>query len=400
MEKPDVIGAVFGQTEGLLGSDLNLRELQKTGRIGRIEVNIKSKKGSSEGDIIIPSALDSAETSLIAATLETIERIGPCNAKFKLESVEDVRIDKRKYVIDKAKDILRELTERGVPDSEEISEEIKKAVRTDEISKYGDLPCGPNLLDSESMIIVEGRADVLNLLKHGVRNVISIEGTSVPQPVIKLSKEKVSTAFVDGDRGGKLILKELTQVADLEYIAVAPEGKEVEELSQKEIFKSLREKTEAKKFDIEGMKVIKTERRPERPRQERTPQRTERKPGYGRGRRDSRAGDRRVRSSYSSRVSVPRLKAEQREFFRKTLEELVGTRAACIFNSNNELLGRVPVSELENTIKTLDNPHTVILDDKVNPRLSSIARRSGVKFLVGMDKDASVRGAFSRKELG
>lgn len=29
VEKPDVIGAIFGQTEGLFGPDLDLRELQK-----------------------------------------------------------------------------------------------------------------------------------------------------------------------------------------------------------------------------------------------------------------------------------------------------------------------------------------------------------------------------------
>ena len=33
VDRPDVIGAIFGQTEGLLGADLELRELQKSGRI-------------------------------------------------------------------------------------------------------------------------------------------------------------------------------------------------------------------------------------------------------------------------------------------------------------------------------------------------------------------------------
>ena len=35
VDRPDVIGAIFGQTEGLLGADLELRELQRSGRIGR-----------------------------------------------------------------------------------------------------------------------------------------------------------------------------------------------------------------------------------------------------------------------------------------------------------------------------------------------------------------------------
>ena len=245
VEKPDIIGAIFGQTEGLLGSELDLRELQRTGRIGRIEVDIKSSGGNSEGDITIPSSLDSAETALIAATMETIERVGPCTAEIKLSSVEDTRSEKRKYVVDKAKDILKQLTETGIPDTSEISEQIKEAVRTEEISSCEGLPCGPHMTDSDDIIIVEGRADILNLLKYGVRNTIAIEGTSVP-PVIKdICRKKSVTLFVDGDRGGKLITKEVMQLADIEYVATAPEGKEVEELTKKEVYKALREKVPA-----------------------------------------------------------------------------------------------------------------------------------------------------------
>ena len=69
VEKPDVVGAIFGQTEGLLGNDLDLRELQKTGRIGRIEVNIESKGGKSKGGINVPSSLDKVETSILASAV-------------------------------------------------------------------------------------------------------------------------------------------------------------------------------------------------------------------------------------------------------------------------------------------------------------------------------------------
>ena len=141
VEKPDVIGAIFGQTEGLLGTDLNLRELQRTGRIGRIDVNIKSQKGNSEGEIIIPSALDSAETALIAATLETIERIGPCEAKIKLEGVEDTRKEKRDFIMDRSKEILQKLMKTTVQ-SDEISEQIQEDVRKGEVTKYFGMPAG------------------------------------------------------------------------------------------------------------------------------------------------------------------------------------------------------------------------------------------------------------------
>ncbi len=389
IEKPDVIGAVFGQTEGLLGSDLDLRELQRSGRIGRIEVEIESKEGKSEGKIIIPSSLDASETAMIAATLETIDRVGPCKATIGLKSVEDLRSEKRKYVVDKAKDILKNLVESGVPDTSAISEEIKEAVRVKEISSYQGLPCGPNLTDADSIVIVEGRADVVNLLKFGIRNTIAIEGTSIPDPVVGLVNEKVATLFTDGDRGGELIAKELVQKAPgIDFIARAPEGKEVEELSKKEVYKALRERKPTDQYikdrgDRRG-------RRDSGSRQRRYSKDStaDRKPGSRdrdrRGRRDSRS-----RGGYSRQreEGAPTVSAAQKKAFKKTLDGMVGSRAACILDDNNEVLGKVPISELESTIKTLENPHAIILDGKVDSNLNFLAKKKGIKYLVGNDKE-------------
>lgn len=395
MEKPDIIGAVFGQTEGLLGSELDLRELQRTGRIGRIDVKIKSLKGKSEGEIIIPSSLDAAETSLIAATLETIERVGPCTATIKLIEVQDTRSDKRKYVVDKAKEVLKSLSELGVPDSSEISDQIKEAVRTEEVREVFGLPAGPHVIESEEIVIVEGRADVINLLKFGIRNTIAIEGTSVSHELIELTRRKEATLFIDNDRGGQLIAKELKQTADVDYIAIAPEGKEVEELTQKEAYKALREKVPIDQFFKEGPRRAQqvTEVKKERPTR-RAPERRER-PGGGRREtrpRERRPFGRREERPFGRRDDRPRgprysLGDKERELFKKTLEELVGTRAACIFNDKDELLGKVPVSELENTLRTIEEPHAVIFDGKVSFRLNEVAKRKGVKFLIGMEKE-------------
>ena len=99
VEKPDVVGAIFGQTEGLIGEELDLRDLQKTGRMGRIEVDMKSNKGKTEGEILIPSSLDQVETAILAASLETIDRVGPCKAKIVLISVEDVRAERKQKIV-------------------------------------------------------------------------------------------------------------------------------------------------------------------------------------------------------------------------------------------------------------------------------------------------------------
>jgi DNA primase len=417
IEKPDIIGAVFGQTEGLLGSELDLRELQKTGRIGRIEVEITSKAGKSEGEIIIPSALDSAETSLIAATLETIERIGPCEADIKLIGVEDVRSEKRKYVMEKAKEILKDLMEAG-GESDEISDEIKDSVRVEEIGSYKGLPAGPEIEESDSIIIVEGRADVINLLKFGIKNTISIGGTGSSNAIVDIANEKTSTMFVDGDRGGKLIVKEIMQKADIDFVAMAPDGKEVEELTQKEVYKVLREKVSADQFR-EQEKIGPASKRTQRPKSTSTERsstgrsdsrrsersdRSDRRPAgrdrdsgsrySDRGprrsfdRRDDRRDDR--RGDWRDRPRVFR-KMEpndnEKKLFSKTLKQVTGKKSACIFDSKHEMLGKVPVSELSGTLKGIDKPFAVVLDGKVDSSLSFIAKTRGVKFLVGTDKD-------------
>ena len=244
IERPDIVGAIFGQTEGLLGADLDLRDLQKTGRIGRIEVMVTAKGGKTKGNIFVPSSLDKVETSILAASLETIDRVGPCSAKIEVFQVEDVRAVKRKKIIERAKLIFTKMFDETVPESQELADEVRQSVRVDELTYYGKskIPCGPNVLNSDAIIIVEGRADILNLLRYGIKNTICVSGTNIPPEVADLTKKKTVTAFTDGDRGGELIVRELLQVADIDYVARAPDGKCVEDLVQKEIIRALRRK--------------------------------------------------------------------------------------------------------------------------------------------------------------
>jgi DNA primase len=348
VEKPDVIGAVFGQTEGLLGPDMELRELQKTGRIGRIDVELNTVNGKTSGLIIIPSSLDSSETALIAASVETIERVGPCNAKLSIEKIEDVRTSKRQYVIERGKELLTKMFDEGAPDTEVITEQIKEAIRGGEIEDYYGLTAGRGIESYESIIVVEGRADVINLLRNGIKNVIAIEGTSVPEAVVNLSKEKSVTAFLDGDRGGDLILKELQAVCDVDFVARAPAGLEVEELTKKQLFKSLREKVPAEN----------AKNKPRvRPRQAR---KEERKLKY-----------------------TPKIPEDKAPIFKSVLDELVGTRAACFLDANMNVLGRVPVKEMFSAMKGLD-AEVLIFDGDIDQKLINQCSNRGIKYIVGM----------------
>lgn len=379
VDRPDVIGAIFGQTEGLLGNELELRELQRSGRIGRIEVNVDTRSGKTSGEIIIPSSLDKAETSIVAAALEIIQRIGPCNAKIKVESIEDVRISKRKFVIERAKELLKQLTESVLPDSQELADEVTYSVRVMEIQEYGSdrLPAGPSVDESDEVIVVEGRADVMNLLKHGIKNCIALNGTSVPQTIVELSRKKVLTVFVDGDRGGDLIVKALLGVADIDYVTKAPDGKEVEEITQKEIHKALRSRITAEQAKLDVSKTengggIRLDRGPEKQEQ--------RKPAPTQQQRPPEA-----RASAPTAGASPGITEQERTAFREMSEDLIGTRGAYIVDEKFTILGKVPVSELATTLKNLNSVHAVVLDGAIDRDMVRVAEQSNVHYLVAME---------------
>ena len=248
-QKPDVIGALFGQTEGLLGSEMELRELQKEGKIGRIEVDLTTEGGKTTGEIVIPSALDKTETTIIAAALETIDKIGPTDAKITIRSVEDIRGSKRDYIMERAKALLAGIKNEGM-DSTEMETELRESTRIAKVTEYGEegLAAGPDVDSSDEVIVVEGRADVVNMVKHGINNVIGMKGTKFPKTITKLGETKELTLFVDGDRGGKLIARNVCDNAKIVYIAQAPDGKEVEELAGKELLQALRKKVPGNVF--------------------------------------------------------------------------------------------------------------------------------------------------------
>jgi DNA primase len=254
VEKPDVVGAIFGQTEGLLSDSLDLRELQKTGRIGRIKVDMTNKSGRTRGEVIIPSSLDRIETTILAASLETINRVGPCEANLHITKIEDVRAVKRRTIVERAKELYKNMMEEFTPESTRMIDEVKESIRRPEIIEYGEegLPAGPNTPTSDAILIVEGRSDVLNLLKYGIKNTIAVEGVNVPKTVAKLTKERTVTAFLDGDRGGDLILKELLQIGDIDYVTRAPRGLEVEYLDKEQVIYALKNKTSVDKITTQA----------------------------------------------------------------------------------------------------------------------------------------------------
>ncbi len=375
VEKPDVIGAIFGQTEGLLGQELELRELQKSGRIGRIEVELKVENGKTYGTIEVPSSLDKAETAIVAAALETIDRVGPVEAKVKVVGIEDVRERKRMYIKERAKELLKEIIQKG-PDSAEMIDEVVKAVRMSEVVAYGPegLPAGPSVDAADEIIIVEGRADVLNLLKHGITNVIALGGAKVPKTIVELCRRKTATLFVDGDRGGDLIIKEVLMAADVDYVAKAPSGREVEELTKKEIHKALRSKQSAEQIREQLGLGKPVEKETAKEQEEEKPQ----------GPREKRS-----RQKVIATTAVE-LTEEEREMYSRLVEELTGTRAAYLIK-DGEILGKVPIVELSKYLEVL-KPDVVVVDGLVTKKIAGICKAKGVEMVVGKRVEPGVSG--------
>lgn len=388
VDRPDVIGAIFGQTEGLLGADLELRELQRSGRIGRIEVNVDTRSGKTQGSIVIPSSLDKAETSIVAAALEVIQRIGPCNAKIKVKDIEDVRISKRNFVVERAKALLKTLMDQQMPDSQELADEVAHSVRIMEVQEYGRerLPAGPMVEESDEIIVVEGRADVLNLLKHGFKNAIAMNGTSCPQTVIDLSRKKEVIAFVDGDRGGNLIIKELINVGEFDFVTKAPDGKEVEELTKKEIHKALRSKItlEQAKMELNSVDTSESIKRPIFG--NKRPQHQHKKHVQ----QMSRPASSRHSNNRPSSAPAASLRPDEKQKFKRMLENLIGTKGAYILDTSLNVLGKVPFTELATTLKSLNaGVYAVVFDGSADRNIVDVASRANVKHIVAMNSAVS-----------
>ncbi len=407
VEKPDIVGAVFGQTEGLLGEELDLRDLQKSGRIGRIEVDVQSKKGRTEGLISIPSSLDQVETSIMAASLETIDRVGPCKASIRVDKVEDVRVTKRNKIVERARALLTSMLEESKTSGMDLLDEVRASVQVSEIVSYGPerLPAGPNVADSDAIIVVEGRQDVLNLLRSGIKNAIAVEGTNVPKTVQELSKEKVVTAFVDGDRGGDLILRELLQVAEVDFIARAPRGREVEELTQKQIMKSLRNKIPADQFvEMYGLagQVYKPEDDTLAPAErDEAPPRPQPRPPMPAPMRQEHRNEPRLEPRVEPRPepvgepgseppmrepvpATPRAGNPKLEKYRDMLTQISGSSKARILNDNDSVAAEVPVRALVETLRTNRQARAVVFDGIITQRILDIASEIGMRSVVGM----------------
>jgi DNA primase len=286
-------------------------------------------------------------TALIAASVESINRVGPCSAKVVLDKIEDIREARRKIIIDRAKEILHKWNVESMPSVDEVYKEISDTMKMGKVEKYGpdELPAGPALESSKEIIIVEGRADIINLMRCGILNTVALEGAKIPESIKKLTKEKEATALLDGDRGGDLILKELLQVTNIKYVGRAPRGKEIEECNCKEIAEALEKRVAV----AELFKPKKSEK--------------------------------------------PKL--EFPEPIIEAAKSLQGSLEAILLNENAEPMERMPVSQLAERLQQLNGVDTVIFDGIITQRIVDIASEKNIKHIIASRISEAVKPALN-----
>ncbi|HKW05007.1 MAG TPA: DNA primase DnaG [Nitrososphaerales archaeon] len=400
VEKADLIGAIFGQTEGLFGPEMNLQELQKTWKVGRIEINLQSTNGRTTGEVLIPMSTDVSTCALIAAAVENVDKVGPCSAKFTLLGINDVRADRRKVIVDRAKEIMKDWASKTTSEGEESLKTITDSTKRGRVLSYGaeNLPAGPAIDSADTLYVVEGRADIINLMRAGIENTIAVEGTSIPDTVKELGKRRTLLAFLDGDRGGDLILKELTQVARIERVYRAPRGREVEELTPVEILEIVRGEESPREEREDRRERYDRERYPRRDRGDRR----------GRGQREDRYREERRHNEEEPREQLPPpppLDSSVSDKVKEDYSSINGTLEAVVYDNELKETVRFPVNELVNKIGDVKGSKLLVFDGIVTQRLVDASSKVGVSTIVGhragdIRNKPSELNIYSFKDLG
>jgi DNA primase len=348
--RKDVIGAIFGQTEGLLGEGLQLRKLQQTARIGHVDVNLNNNKGRSQGRIALPSSLDQVSTAVIGAALETIDRVGNSKATMKVTEIENIQSAKRDHIINRAKELLLAIVNSGTDESRNIIDEVKAVLTLDTEVEFAEMTAGPNVQESDSLIIVEGRNDVRNLLKYGIKTAIATMGSGIKPELVKLAaSKKVVTAFLDGDRGGRLLLLEIEGKLgkSLTHVALAPRSREVEHLEGKVVTKCLNQKETASRI----VSRIKTE--------------------------EAKSDDASVGKGNASLEAPDEVKT-----WSPFLDGLKRNQAVIVLDDGS---GSDPISpkNLEEALNNSDGAQGIVFSGKVSNRIFELAAGAGISNVVG-----------------
>ncbi|MGC8566623.1 MAG: DNA primase DnaG [Caldisphaera sp.] len=389
VDKHDVIGAVFGQTEGLLGSEFNLEELQNKDKIGRVHIDMKYQGTKSVGILQIPSNLDRVETVLLASMIEAVDRVGPYDARITIDDIQDLRIEKLQKIVERARQLLQRVKEQE-PDIKEIVRQIaQKSEIQPKVIEFGEekLPAGPDVEKADTIIIVEGRADVINLMRYGYTNTVALEGAreKIPNSIVELAKNKKVIAFVDGDRGGDLILKNLLDQVHVDYVARAPNGMEVEQLTGKEIARALSQMLPAEAVKQQLASIKETKEEAELAHEQTVPQIEQ---------SEQKKEEEIVQPETSGEVVQQVQQVEEKSQTTQlvvpkdvidNIKNVKGTLEAIIYDREWKEITRIKVRDLFTWLESLQNnsAYAIIFDGIITQRILDLAGEKGIALLIG-----------------
>ena len=394
VEKADIIGAIFGQTEGLLGPEMNLNELQKVSKVGRIEVNVDSKSNSAKGDALIPMSTDISTAALIAAAIESIDKVGPFQAKFSLIGIDDIRAIKKKIIVDRAKKIVQEWATKTISEGEEMLKDVYDASKPGRLTTFGkaQLACGVGVYDSDWIILVEGRADVINLLRAGYDNAIAIEGAKIDETILKLTHGKRIIAFIDGDRAGDLILKELQGLVKIDKVYRAPTGREVEECTPLEISEILKDVEEYIKNTYTNKLHSENQLQTRNNLQQASNQNQTNTTDIDKSILSNQQNKRSIESNNINNFNYPLLDKNTSSInedekiiltIKQIFPEINETLEAIIFDKSMKTIIKVPISEILKKISDAHGGRLLVLDGIITQRLVEAANKIGIQYIIG-----------------
>lgn len=389
VEKSDIVGAIFGQLDGLLPDELNLQRLQETKKIDRMQVDLSHQDGKTKAWIKIPTTLPRVELAILAASLEQVDRVGPSKTETVVTEIKDTLEKERKNIIRRASDILGNWGHLVTPKRANLLSQVKENTYHPKIISIGkeNLPAGSGVKKSDELLVVEGRADVLNLLNYGFDNAIAIQGASIPETVKNLMKGKIATLFVDGDRSGFLITKEALTTTNVDYISRAPKGKEVQDLSLKEIREAISRKIPVKSLKIEVENALTFEDIAPR--------------GFFREPKEEVMKGKKEEVKRTRKLHNAELR---RELFATLKEDLLGKEKFAVYkypkgNNSNELemVKGGNVSNLGESIEELEdkNSKILLLDGTVDQKIINLCYSSNFNLIVGTGLGTIVRQPLS-----
>ena len=337
VERADIIGAIFGQTEGLLGPEMNLNELQRVSKVGRIEVTTTSTENTTNGNVLLPMSTDVDTCALISAAIESIDKVGPFDCSFKLDAIDDVRASKKEDIVRRAKEIKQKWSTKSVSEGDTMLKDVHESI-AGKVTTYGPnkLPCSTGVFDSPWIILVEGRADILNLLRAGFDNALAMNGATIDESIKEICKSKKKiVAFLDGDRAGGFILKELKSVVNVDIELRADSGVEGEELTPQRVADILNDaKIEMQKLGTSPATMNEDDK------------------------------------SLADVIS-------------KIYPDLNETLESVALDDKDNQLFKIPISELVDKLSTQTGIKCLILDGIITQRLLDNAKTSGIGYIVG-----------------